>query len=155
MDNLTKRMNIEDESFQSMRSDFDRTLKKLVQNMIEKGSIEGKVTVNVDVNLEERYVPDSNSEDGMKRIVQPRISHKVCSVMQIKSEAKGDIDHSGMELVFDAESGEYVLRPVANVDQTSIFDDSYGENDECEVIYDESALPEPDNGYGYEEPNLD
>ncbi len=42
--------------------------------------------------------------------------------MQIKNEAKGDRNCDGTELVWDEERGEYVLRPIANTDQMTIFD---------------------------------
>ena len=144
---MEKKLDIMDESFSKLVGDIDQTMQKLLKNMIEKGSYVGKITIGIDVELKEEFVPDMNSETEMRRVLNPMFSHKVGSVMQIKTENKGDIVNAGMELVYDEEKGEYVLRPVANVDQTSIFDDEYKD-----VPSDVKALPAVDDDYGYEDP---
>lgn len=53
--------------------------------------------------------------------------HKVTSTVQITDKKDGNMD-TEMELAFDEDSGEYVLQPVANTTQKSIFDSDYKEN---------------------------
>lgn len=117
-------LHIEDEAFDGMRSDADRVLQRLIKNMVEKDSMDGKLTITIDVSLTQEFIPnrDPNIDGETRRILTPKFSHKVGSVMQIKNETKGDKNYDGMELVWDDETKEYVLKPVANTDQMTIFD---------------------------------
>lgn len=124
MEAYEQNLHISDTAFDGMRQDADRVLQRLIKNMVEKDSMEGKVTITIDVSLIQEFIPnrDPNIDAETRRILTPKICHKVGSVMQIKNEAKGDKNYDGMELVWDEKKGEYVLRPVANTEQMSIFD---------------------------------
>lgn len=124
MEVYEQELHINDELFSGMREDADRVLQKLLKNMVEKDSLEGKVTIGIDVTLVQEFIPnrDPKIEGETRRVLTPKFSHKVGSVMQIKNEAKGDRNCDGTELVWDEERGEYVLRPIANTDQMTIFD---------------------------------
>lgn len=124
MEAYEQELHINDELFAGMREDADRVLQKLLKNMVEKDSLEGKVTIGIDVTFVQEFIPnrDPNIEGETRRVLTPKFSHKVGSVMQIKNEAKGDRNCDGTELVWDEEKGEYVLRPIANTDQMTIFD---------------------------------
>lgn len=124
MEGYEQELHINDELFAGMREDADRVLQKLLKNMVEKDSLEGKVTIGIDVTLVQEFIPnrDPNIEGETRRVLTPKFSHKVGSVMQIKNEAKGDRNCDGTELVWDEARGEYVLRPIANTDQMTIFD---------------------------------
>ena len=126
MEGYEQELHINDELFAGMRDDADRVLQKLLKNMVEKDSLEGKVTIGIDVTLVQEFIPnrDPNIEGETRRILTPKFSHKVGSVMQIKNEAKGDRNCDDTELVWDEERGEYVLRPIANTEQMTIFDAS-------------------------------
>lgn len=133
MEMYEQELHINDELFEGMRKDADVVLQKLLKNMIEKGSMEGKVTIGIDVTLAQEFIPNRDPEiDGeTRRALTPKFSHKVGSVMQIKNEMKGDRNCDGTELVWDEERGEYVLRPIANTEQMTIFDaDFHCVNDE-------------------------
>ena len=93
-------------------------------NMAEKGSLEGKMTITIDVSFTEETVQnrDPNIEGDMRIVHTPKFQHKVGSVLQIKNEQKGDMNCDGMEMIWDNEKGEYVLRPITGRDQMSIFD---------------------------------
>jgi len=123
MEGYEQELHINDELFAGMREDADRVLQKLLKNMVEKDSLEGKVTIGIDVTLVQEFIPnrDPNIEGETRRVLTPKFSHKVGSVMQ-KNEAKGDRNCDGTELVWDEERGEYVLRPIANTEQMTIFD---------------------------------
>ncbi len=121
------KLHIGDELFDGMRKDADMVLQKLLKTMMEKNSLEGKVTIGIDVSLEQKFILncDPDIEGETRRIFTPKFSHKVGSVMQIKNEAKGDRNCDGTELVLDKEREEYVLRPIANTEQRSIFDSDF------------------------------
>lgn len=127
MDGYEQELHIGDELFESMREDADRVLQKLLKNMVEKDSLEGKVTISIDVALYQEFVPNRALDipGETRRVLTPKFSHKVGSVMQIKNEAKGDRNCDGSELVWDSVRGEYVLVPIANTDQMTIFDSDF------------------------------
>lgn len=78
-------------------------------------------TDNVKVNY------DPKVEGESRKINKPSFKHKVTSTVQITDKKDGNMD-TEMELAFDEDSGEYVLQPVANTTQKSIFDSDYKEN---------------------------
>lgn len=128
MENLIEmNLNVEDEMFSAMRDDTNRVMKKLIKNMVEKESYNGTVTIKIDLDLFKLAV-DDYSKDGnlsQRTALVPKVSHKVGSVMQIKDETKKDCLFEGMEMVWDAETEEFVIRPIANTAQRSMFDDDY------------------------------
>lgn len=133
-------LHFEDETFAKLRNDADQVLQKLLSNMAEKGSQEGKLTITMDVVFEEEAVMDT--ENGGSRIVHtPKFQHKVGSVLQIKNEQKGNMNCDGMEMVLDDEKNEYVLRSITGKEQMSIFDIEFPDEEpiEAEVKF----LPEP------------
>lgn len=133
MEVYEQNLHINDCTFDNMRADADRVLQRLIKNMIEKDSMEGKITITIDVLLTQEFIPnrDPNIVGETRRVFTPKFSHKVGSVMQIKNEVKGNINYDGMELVLDEETGEYILRPITNTEQMSIFDSDFDieEND--------------------------
>lgn len=144
MEGYEKNLHISDETFEDMRNDTDRVLQKLIKNMIEKESLEGKLTISIDVNLTREYIPnhDPKIEGESRAVYTPKFSHKVGSVLQIKSETKGEKNYDGMELVWDEEKKEYVLKPIANTAQMTIFDAEYQvvNDDEVDIIEAPAAL---------------
>lgn len=65
---------------------------------------------------------DPAIEGETRKILTPKFSHKIGSVMQIKNEAKGGANYDDMELVWDEAAGEYILKAIVNTEQMSIFD---------------------------------
>ena len=66
-------LHFEDDTFKKLRTDADQVLQKLLANMAEKGSLEGKMTITIDVSFTEETVQnrDPNIEGDM-RIVHTR-----------------------------------------------------------------------------------
>lgn len=124
MEQYAQNLHISDNAFEGMRKDADLVLQRLIKNMIEKDSMEGKVTITIDVSLIQDFIlnRDPRIEGETRRVLTPKLSHKVGSVMQIKNEEKGGKFYDGMELTWDEELKEYVLKPIANTDQMTIFD---------------------------------
>jgi hypothetical protein len=48
-------------------------------------------------------------------------------VLKIENRCNGENSFEDYELVLDEELGEFVLRPIANTEQQSMFDDQYQE----------------------------
>lgn len=172
MESYEQELHIDDELFAGMRMDADRVLQKLLKNMVENNSLEGKMTIGIDVAFIQDYIPnhDPSVEGESRRILIPKFSHKIGSVIQIKDEAKGKRNCDGNELVWDDKREEYVLRPIINTDQMSIFDANFRCVNDPEVdeemessedisgkFGDDEQLPfadgDEDDGYSYEEPS--
>ena len=115
-------LHLQDETFSKLRDDADQVLQKLLANMAEKGSLEGKLGITVDVSFVQETVQnrDANIEGETRVVYTPRFKHKVGSVLQIKNEQKGDMNCDGMEMYWDTEKGEWMLRPITGRDQMSI-----------------------------------
>lgn len=148
MEAYQQELHIDDELFAGMRADTDRVMQKLLKNMVEKDSMEGKVTITLDVSLVQEFISnrDPNIDGETRRVLTPKFSHKVGSVMQIKNEAKGDRNCDGCELVWDEERKEYVLRPITNTEQMTIFDADFRCVNDPEEVYDpeRAELPQTD-----------
>lgn len=117
-------LHFDDAVFDKLRGDADQVLQKLLSNMTQKGSTEGKVTITIDVSFIEETVQNMEPDiDGELRLVHtPKFTHKIGSVLQIKNEQKGGMICDGMEMVWDEESKEYVLKPILGGEQMSFYD---------------------------------
>lgn len=140
MDGFEQNLHIADGTFDGMRHDTDRVLQKLLKNMVEKESLEGSVTIKIDVSFKQEYIlnTDPEVEGETRKVLSPSFSHKVGSMMQIKDEAKGGINYEGMEMVWDDELKEFIVKPIANTTQRTMFDaDFQCVNDPEENVEDE------------------
>lgn len=135
-------LHFEDETFKKLRDDADQVLQKLLANMAEKGSPEGKLTITLDVVFDEESIADKKN-GGTRLIHTPKFQHKVGSVLQIKNEQKGDMNCDGMEMVWDEEKNEYVLRSITGKEQMSIFDMEFPEEPEEEVLQGRKVIDAP------------
>lgn len=137
-------LNFESETFAGIKRDMNFVLQRLLGNMQEKGATDGSMTLKIDVSFDTEYIPnyDPKVEGESRRIEKPKFKHKVTSTVQIKDEKSGNLD-TEMELVFDEDSGEYVMKPIANTEQRSIFDSDFGADEEPKT---DSEEEEKDSG---------
>ena len=174
--NDCKELRIEAETFDKLRRDVDIVLQRALGTMKEKESMDGKVTISIDIKLVPEFIPnyDPKVEGETRKILKPKFSHKVASAINIKNEEKGSVNPE-MAMVWDEEKMEYVLTYINNTEQRSIFDSDFQEAMSAPEymesgspllegdVVDESALPGPvegearledfneDDGYGYED----
>lgn len=157
MDDFTKKIDFESETLQQLRADATFVMQRLIADMIEKGALEGALTINMKIKLENDTVPtyEDGIHKGAREIQIPTFEHKVTSSVQIKNEKKGTLN-SQMALVFDEDNGEYIMTPINDTTQKTIFDSDYkdvfGANPPEDVIEgefkelpgeDQPALPGP------------
>lgn len=142
MYDFVKKLTFESDTFAEIKRDMTFVLQRLLANMQEKGSTEASMALKIDVSLVNEYIPnyDKNIEGESRKISKPKFKHKVTSAVQIKDEKSGNMD-TEMELVYDENNGEYVMKPVANTRQMTIFDDdiqgNMTEKDESKMIPEE------------------
>lgn len=156
-----KELRIEAYTFEKLRRDANIVLQRALGTMKEKESMEGKVSITVDIKLVQEYIPnfDPNIEGETRKILKPKFEHKVTSAINIKNEEKGSTNPE-MAMVWDEDKQEYVLTYVNNTEQRSMFDSDFQEamnqpEDSVEdavfkefpmlegEVADESALPGP------------
>ena len=116
-------MNINNEVFAKMRTDFDSILNSTLKKMTGKGDDEATLTIKLVLTLdhEDGYDSDSQCEDDAHDVIKPSVQHKITSVLTTKSNTSGET--KGDEaLYWDKESGMYVTRPFLGA-QTSMFDE--------------------------------
>ena len=111
-------------SFEAFRCDFDAMLQNTIYTMEQKDSKEAEITVKFSVTTALDTVPDieANYPDAKRDVKRPYISHKITSKLTLKSKKAGTVVDSNVELVYDKQLCQYVLRPLDD-GQTSMFDD--------------------------------
>lgn len=152
-----KKLDFDSDTFEDMKRDMTFVLQRLIGNMEEKGSNEGTMTLKIDITMIKEFIPnyDPDVKGETREVSKPQFKHKVTSAVKISDEKSGSLNNE-MECVFDKETGIYVMVPIANTQQRSIFDSDFqkNENDEQEgdIIdgtaiegKDIPALPGPQN----------
>lgn len=114
-------MNINSGAFDGMREDFDKILKRTLNNLATKDGESAEITVKLKISLTKSKAPDFNSSDGERDIVIPKLDHKVSTVMNIKDEESGAFK-GNYELVWDDDLQDYVMKPIEDR-QCTIFKD--------------------------------
>ena len=114
---------IEDETFEEARMNFNRVLQRLFKNMVDNDSMDGSITLKIDVSLENDYIPnyDPDIAGESRKIQKPKFKHKVSSNITVKDELSGN-KNPEMQLVWDEERQMYVLAYITGTDQRTIFD---------------------------------
>lgn len=138
-------MNINNEVFAKMRTDFDSILNSTLKKMTGKGDDEATLTIKLVLTLdhEDGYDSDSQCEDDAHDVIKPSVQHKITSVLTTKSNTSGETKGDDA-LYWDKESGMYVTRPFLGA-QTSMFDaDKKVDGDKIEGLR-SSLMDESDN----------
>ena len=133
-DNKVYPMSLNGDTFNALKTDFDQMLRKLLSGMEKFECEEATLNIKVGVKLEKDQARDFevHEYEAMRDIVKPTFKHEISSAMQVKDKKTGILS-GNYELVWDRESGQYVMR---NIDdgQVTLFD-TEGDN----VI----QMPEP------------
>lgn len=126
MNDFDKKLDFDSNAFENMKHDMNFVLQRLLGNMIEKQSNEGSMTIKIDVTMVKEFIPnyDPNIKGESREISKPQFKHKVTSAVKITDEKGGNLNNE-MEMVMDEETGCYVLQPIANTQQRTIFDSDF------------------------------
>ncbi len=137
-------MKIESDVFGVIRGNFNALLQRLFKNMKKNDSVEGSITMKVNITLDQDWVTDGHG--GTIEINNPILKHKVSIEVPVK-DAIDSKSNTGMSLVWDDEVKRYVLKHVNDNGQRSIFDPDYEENlhGDTEEPDEGTMLPGPTN----------
>lgn len=80
----------------------------------------------IKATMVKEFIPnyDPNIKGESREISKPQFKHKVTSAVKITDEKGGNLNNE-MEMVMDEETGCYVLQPIANTQQRTIFDSDF------------------------------
>ena len=135
--NNFEELTIESPVFAQVRSDFDALIQKLFANMEKNESIEGSLTVKIDLKLDSEWMECGR---GVQQIRRPIIGHKATISVPVQENITGK-RKTGMNLVWDDDLKRYVLKYVSEGGQRSMFDPDFEENLKSEK---EQTEQEPD-----------
>lgn len=132
MNDFDKKLDFDSDTFENMKHDMNFVLQRLPGNMIEKQSNEGSMAIKIDVTMVKEFIPnyDPNIKGESREISKPQFKHKVTSAVKITDEKGGNLNNE-MEMVMDEETGCYVLQPIANTQQRTIFRTEWAVYKDC------------------------
>ena len=145
-------LTLESEIFNELKENFNAVLQKTLINMESKESEQAELTMKLKISLTNDTAPDFSEikYKAEREIVRPTFTHKISSVMQTKCEKSGEVI-GDYELVWDKDSGKYIMRPIDNGQMTMF----KGEEEAQEVIPFDELTESMLNDYDYEEPGDD
>lgn len=114
-------MSLNGDTFNAYKTDFDQMLRTLLTEMEEHESEEATITSKITVKLTPDHARDyqANGYDAQRDIIKPSFKHDISTVLQVKNKKSGNLD-GNMELVWDKETHQYIMRPIDN-GQVSFF----------------------------------
>lgn len=120
-----KRLDFDSETFEDMKTDMNFILQRMLGSMIEKNSTEGCMTIKIDINMVQEWIPNNAPDiEGETRMIRkPQFKHKCTSSIKITDE-KVEMLNNEMELDID-NNGCYYLKPIVGTMQMSIFDKDF------------------------------
>ncbi len=115
-------LTLNDDTFNTLKADFDGILKKTLFNMQKKDSDVAEIRISLKISFDKEMVPDAsvNNMDGQREVVIPKFDHKVSSVLQIKDELSGTLGGK-YELEYNKARKNFVMREIISPQTT--FDD--------------------------------
>lgn len=130
---FVRELNFDSDTFEQMKQDMNFVLQRLMGRMLESDTTEGTMNIKIDVKLIEEFIPNYNPDiqGETRKVSKPQFKHKVTSAIKINEEKSGNLNNE-MELVYDEETGTYVMAPIADTVQRSIFDSDFQQNCEGE-----------------------
>lgn len=134
-EDFIQRLDFDSQTFASMKHDMNFILQRMLGSMIEKDSTEGKMTISIDINMVQEWIPNNDPDiEGETRMIRkPQFKHKCSYAIKVTDEKSGNLNNE-MEMDMD-ENGCYYLKPVADTTQRTIFDKDF-----------QSGLGKPESG---------
>lgn len=120
-------LSLSSDTFNSMKTDFDMLLRKLITEMERREEEDATINIKVAVHLEQDQARDfeAGNYDAMRDIIKPTFKHEITTVLQVKDKKSGSLG-GNLEMVWDRDAHDYVLRDIDN-GQVSFADSDNGE----------------------------
>ena len=112
-----RELNFDCDTFSDAKESLNTVLQKLLGTMVGCGAKEGSITMKLDVGFRSETIQNYDAEiDAPEReVYMPQFFHKITS--------SGATHNETDELYYNADTGNYEMRPIVNTAQRSMFDD--------------------------------
>ena len=109
-------LTLDSDAFNAFKSDFKTILNSTLNTMQQKDVEEAAISAKFEIRLEDGLAPDLDitGYHADREIIVPQFKHKIVATMQLKNEKSGYLNGSGYELVWDKDSGAWIMRNVDN-----------------------------------------
>lgn len=107
------------DTFQELKADVDTILQETLEQMERKTSNKAEITVKLTISLADMKAPDNQEKriGGTRKVAVPAFSHKVSSIIKTQLGTDGELE-GDYELLFDEQSGRYVMQKIEDPQQT-------------------------------------
>lgn len=140
------------DAFADLRNDFDGMLQKLLLMMDTNHSEDGAISIKVGITNVPTCV--ELGDDEAQEVSKPVITYKIEYTVPVKESKQGARD-TGMQLVFDKETRQFVLKYMQNA-QRSLYDDDLQEQASTDTAQSNGPMmlesPDYDGSYIYDDP---
>lgn len=133
-----RELNFDCDTFSDAKESLNTVLQKLLGTMVGCGAKEGSITMKLDVGFR---------SETMREVYMPQFFHKITSSVKINNEMHGATHNETDELYYNADTGNYEMRPIVNTAQRSMFDDDM---DSAPIERDAPGEDERQEDYQYE-----
>ena len=129
-------LDIDTDTFNSFKSDFNNILTAVLQNMQSKELTECDMAMNLNIKF---------TEDGKRpgHFIMPELRHEIKATFKQTTKKTGSLAPAHTELIYDEETEKYVLQRMDD-GQQDIFAAAEKPKEDADVINVMPALPEPD-----------
>ncbi|MCD8294914.1 MAG: hypothetical protein LUE27_06720 [Clostridia bacterium] len=124
-----EQLSINNDMFAPLREQFDEMLNQTIANMMLKGTLEGSMSIKVNIGIVQDFV---QTEDGTKEVLKPVFEHDISSLVQVKERAKGSTEDD-YELVKNVTSDKWEVKRLSQ--QVSMFDNKEEEVTEPSSLF--------------------
>lgn len=144
-----RELNFDCDTFSDAKESLNTVLQKLLGTMVGCGAKEGRITMKLDVGFRSETIQNYDAEiDAPEReVYMPQFFHKITSSVKIDNEMHGATYNETDELYYNADTGNYEMRPIVNTAQRSMFDDDM---DSAPIERDAPGEDERQEDYQYE-----
>ena len=144
-----RELNFDCDTFADAKESLNTVLQKLLGTMVGCGAKDGSITMKLDVCFRSETIQNYDAEiDAPEReVYMPQFFHKITSSVKINNEMLGATHNETDELYYNADTGNYEMRPIVNTAQRSMFDDDM---DSAPIERDAPGEDERQDDYQYE-----
>ena len=117
--NYAKALTFDCDTFSEIKNNLNFVLQRLISNMVGTGANDGQLTLKLDVSFCKNTIENYDAEiDAPEReICLPQFFHKITSSVKINNEMHGATHNEADELYYNADTGNYEMRPIVNTAQ--------------------------------------
>ena len=131
-----KVISIKNDTFDSLKEDFDTILQRTMDNMTMRGAEDAVITIKLAIAIEKENVRDyqlsNDTQDITREVKIPTFKHDISSVMTVKEKKSGIMSDASLEMVYDGDEMKWVVRKIDD-GQMSMYDEQEEKVYEAEV----------------------